>query len=83
MLKNKDTGAQLRLMDSPCTHAETLMQLNEPWRPKFKNARILDKKGGIEFYGCWIKHDEETAFVLLQDGSQVAVPLVLFSDPSV
>jgi hypothetical protein len=54
VMKNKANGAQLRLLDTPCSHGETLAVLKEEWRPKFKNARILDAKGFIQFYGCWI-----------------------------
>lgn len=81
--KNKDTGGTLRLQDSACSHAETLAILREEWRPKFKNARILNSKGFIEFYGCWIEHDGDTAMVILQDGAALAIPLAAFKDPTV
>ena len=83
VLKNKQTGAQLRLMDTTCSHAETMAHLKEEWRPKFKNARMLDAKGHIQFYGCWIQHDEDTAVIFLQDGGHIGLPLAAFSDPSV
>jgi hypothetical protein len=81
VLKNKDTGSELRLMDSACTHGETLGHLKEEFRGQFKNARILDKRGFILFYGCWIDHDGETAFVMLQDGGSLGLPLAGFTDP--
>lgn len=83
VLKNKQTGAELRLLDTPCSHGETLAALKEEWRAKFKNVRIISAKGFIDAYGCWIQHDEETVFVLLQDGSGLDFPLAAFSDPSI
>lgn len=83
VMKNKANGSELRLLDASCTHGETLGHLNEVWRPKFKNARILSAKGHIEFYGCWIQHDAETAYVILQDGAEMMFPLAGFADPSI
>jgi hypothetical protein len=57
--------------------------LKEEWRPKFKNARIRDAKGFIQFYGCWIAHDEETVIVILQDGATMEFQASAFSDPAI
>lgn len=83
VMKNTETGAQMRLLDSQCSHGETLAVLAEQWRPKFKNMRILSAKGFIEFYGCWIQHDEETVVVVLSDGSQRSFRAAAFSDPTI
>jgi hypothetical protein len=83
VLKNKANGSELRLHDSPCVNAETLARLNEEWRGKFKAAKILNQKGHVEWFGCWIEHDEETAYILMQDGSQLMMELSRLSDPSV
>lgn len=83
VMKNKANGAELRLLDTSCSHAETLAVLKEEWRPKFKNARIRDAKGFIQFYGWWIAHDEETVIVVLQDGATMEFQASAFADPSI
>lgn len=83
VMKNTETGAQMRLLETQCSHGETLAALAEQWRPKFKNMRILSAKGFIEWYGCWIQHDEETVVVVLSDGSQRSFRAAAFSDPTI
>lgn len=83
VLKNKENGYELRLLDTPCSHGETLAVLNEEWRPKFKNARILTPKGFIESYGCWIKQGDETIVLILSDGGALAFKADSFTDPAI
>lgn len=81
--RNKETGAELRLLDSPCSHGETLGVLREEWRAKFRNARILNGKGFIEAYGCWLKQEDDTIVVILQNGSARVFEAGAFSDPAI
>lgn len=60
-----------------------LAHLKEEWRPKFKNARVLDAKGFIQFHGCWIQDHEEAAVIFLQDRGHIGLPLAAFSDARV
>lgn len=83
VMKNKANGSELRLYDSPCVNAETLMQLAEEWRPKFRAAKILDGKGRVVWFGCWIRHDDDALFVIFQDGDERMFELAAFSDPAV
>lgn len=81
--RNKDNGNELRLYESVCSHGETLAQLREEWRDKFKNLRILDEKGFISWYGCWYQEDADTVVIVLQDGSMAAMENSVFADPSI
>jgi hypothetical protein len=79
-MKN-DTGTlELRLQDTACSHGETLASLLPEWRPKFRNAKILNNKGHIEMYGCWLLESEGTVVVMLQDGAMMALELKGFKE---
>jgi hypothetical protein len=82
VMKNEANGATLRLADTPCSHGETLALLKEEGRPKFKNARIRDAKGFIQFYGCWLAAGD-TVIVILQDGGAMKFQASAFSHPSI
>lgn len=82
MMRNKENGAELRLYESQCSHAQTMALLNEEWRPKFKNARIRDPQGNI-LYACRLLVDEETVVLFVQDGSFTSLKLSDFSDPNI
>jgi hypothetical protein len=78
--RDKDAQAELRLMESKCSHGGTLAQLKEEYRDQFKNARLIVGKTFI--YACWIEKDG-TAIVLLEDGTFMPVPMSAFSDPTI
>lgn len=82
VMKIKESGIELRLYDAPCSHGGTLGLLKEEWRGKFRNARILNAKGFIEAYGCWLEKDG-TAIVIFDDGSNATLKMSVFSDPTV
>jgi hypothetical protein len=81
VLKN-GSGNELRLYDTPCSHGETLGILKEEWRTRFKNARVLNSKGFILMYGCWVEQ-EGSAVVILSDGAAIQLPLSAFTDPMI
>jgi hypothetical protein len=83
MVKSQESGIELRLLDAPCTHAQTLAGIKEEWRPKFRNARIMDGRGTILHYGCWVEHDAEIAFIMFDDGSSTGMSLASFRDSSI
>ena len=68
---------ELHLLETQCSHAGTLVHLKPEWRAEFKNARLLHK-GTIQFYGCWILADENTVFVIFEDGDFIEAPKKLF-----
>jgi hypothetical protein len=78
--RDKDAGAELRLMESACSHGGTLAILKEEWRAKFKNARMF--VGKEMTYACWVEKDG-FAIVLLEDGTFIPVPMSAFSDPTI
>jgi hypothetical protein len=64
---------ELRLLETQCSHAGTLIHLKPEWHDRFKNARLL-KNGTILFYACWILSDENTVFVMFEDEDSIFVP---------
>jgi hypothetical protein len=68
---------ELHLLDTQCSHAGTLVHIKPEWRAEFKNARLLNK-GTISFYGCWILADENTVFVIFEDGDAIDAPKKIF-----
>jgi hypothetical protein len=70
---------ELRLLDTACSHAGTLGHIKEEWRAKFKNARLMHK-GKIQHYGCWILADENTVFIMYEDGDVMEMPPQMFKE---
>jgi hypothetical protein len=83
VLKSADGSQELRLYESKCSHAGTLAHLKPEHHDKFRNARILDRKGNIENYGCWVEAAPDTAFIIFEDGSYTDFSLSKFKDPTV
>jgi hypothetical protein len=81
VLHNNDGSQELRLYESRCTHARTLAYIGPDHRTTFKNARILDRKGFIEAYACWIEAEPGIAFVWFEDGQSTHFDLSKFKDP--
>lgn len=73
-------GSELRLLETPCSHGETLGHLKPEFRAAFKNIRA--KVRGQIVYGCWIEEDDE-AYVIMEDGSDGRFPLANFQDPMI
>lgn len=82
LVNRSPEGAELRLMDSQCSHAETLVQIRPEWREKFRNARYSEG-GTIRVYGCWIQEAGGIAVLIMEDGSSGMVDLSKFSDPAI
>lgn len=80
LVAKDQSGAEMRLMESKCSHGETLGRLKEEYRPIFKNARLI--VGKDFFYGCWIEQDG-VAIVMLEDGTFIPVPMDAFKDPTI
>lgn len=77
LLKNRETGAELRLNSGPCVNATVLGELKDEWAPKFKAASaIVD---GKKFGGCWIE-DAGRAVLFFENGERFMAPLSKFSD---
>jgi hypothetical protein len=70
---------ELRLLDSTCSHAGTLGLIRPEWGPKFKNARLM-KDGKIVHYACWILADENTVFIMYEDGDYLEIPPHMFNE---
>lgn len=88
VMKSSDGAAELRLYESTCTHAGTIGHIKARFPAalpehvaKFRNARILDKRGTIESYGCWLESDDGRMFVIFEDGTSTEQPTSRFSDP--
>lgn len=69
LITDPQSGDQMRLLDRPCTHAQTLGHLQPLWRRHFKDGRVTNSKGHIEAYFCWIEHDDQRAYLKFEDGS--------------
>lgn len=41
VMHNRDKTSSMHLLETPCSHGETMALLAEEWRPRFKNLRIL------------------------------------------
>lgn len=80
VIRNKETGAELRLLETPCSHAGTLAVLKPEWRPKFKNLRLTS--GRDMHFGCWLEQGE-VAVLIFEDGSTGEAQLAAFRDPSI
>lgn len=83
VLLNGDGTQELRLYDSKCSHSGTLAFIGAEHRPTFKNARVLDRKGSLIGYGCWLEAEPGVAFVWFEDGQSTSFPLAKFKDPVV
>lgn len=90
VMASGDGVHELRLYESACTHGGTMGHIKARFdkaQPehlaKFRNARILDKRGTIVSYGCWVESDDGAAFVLFEDGSSTEFELSKFSDPTI
>lgn len=82
VLSNDDGSKELRLYESLCTHAGTLGHIPVEFRARFQNARILDRKGTIEAYGCWAEQDENV-LIVFEDGTRTDFRLSKFKDPTI
>jgi hypothetical protein len=80
VMSNGDGTRELRLYESICSHAGTLTHIPAEFRTRFQNARILDRRGTIEAYGCWAEV-EETVLIVFEDGSRTDFKLSKFKDP--
>lgn len=88
VMANSDGTRELRLYESACTHGGTIGHIKAKFPAalpehiaKFKNARIMDRRGTIESYGCWLESDDGRAFVLFEDGSNTEFEMSKFKDP--
>jgi hypothetical protein len=72
-------SAELRLMETQCSHGGTLAHLKPEWRAKFRNARLLNN-GKIIHYGCWILTEEGDFYIQYEDGDHALLPTKLFAE---
>lgn len=63
---------EVRVYDSPCMHAETLIRIPQERRGDFRKAQ--GTFGGQPFFGCWSPNGD-SVYVLWEDGDQGIVPL--------
>lgn len=80
-VRDKDSGAELRIMESACSHAGTLALIPADLRPQFKNARVL-VNGMLKVYGCWSEVDD-VAVIIYENGFFDTVPMKAFTDPMI
>lgn len=81
VLHSDDGSQELRLYESRCSHARTLAFIGPDHRATFKNARILDRKGAIAAYACWIEAEPGVVFLWFEDGQSTHFELSKFKDP--
>lgn len=81
VVRNRESGAELRLLDTQCSHGGTLGHIKPEWRAKFKNLRYRGADGQLH-YGCWMQRGD-TAIVMMEDGSGGGLPMAKLHDPSV
>lgn len=77
VMRNKDAGLEIRLMERPC--ADALREHIKPeYRDQFQSARATIR--GSRFEGCWIA-DGEDITLIFENGEWVAMNRSQFSDP--
>ncbi len=71
--------SEIRLLDAPCTDADTVSHIRIEFLPQFKAARATAKGVG-ESAGCWAEVTGNV-FLVLSDGSYITLPANRFVDP--
>lgn len=80
VMHNSQTGAEIRLADSPCVNEATAAEIKDEWVPKFKAASaVID---GKTFAGCWLE-DAGRVVLFFENGERFLVPASKFRDPMV
>jgi hypothetical protein len=82
MLKSNDGSQELRLYESACSHGRTLGHIPEEYRKHFFNARVLDRRGTIQVYGCWAEV-EGTVLLVFEDGQFTQFELSKFKESTI
>jgi hypothetical protein len=69
----------IRIFDSPCVSAETMMRIPPAMRDQFR--KVQARIGGQTFFGCYVFRND-AVYVIYDDGDQGVIPLSAFKlDP--
>lgn len=77
-LLHEDEKHWIRLYDSPCDHAETLVMIPPSQRAQFFKADVMYE--GQRWYGCWAADPDGDVFVIREDGQGALIYRRLFKD---
>lgn len=80
VLKNRQTGAEIRLGEAPCTNEATIAEIKDEMVPRFRAATAL--VDGQTYQGCWTE-DGGLAILFFENGERFVTRISAFRDPMV
>lgn len=80
VIRNPQTGAELRLTNAPCTHAGTLAVIPVNLRAQFRRAVGVLRGETLE--ACWAE-DGDQALLVFDDGTGLTMDLADFQDTAI